>query len=200
MTASKFLSTCSLITSVILIVAFFVTTIKYRPSEITRPEYVNETIYLDKSFNKDEVDIIIQATWEWSKATENRVIYKVIQLNEHNNNVSMKNSILVNKFPADNIQILTLDYISNNTVLGYYSNEHVVPNIGIVAERLENAALYKEVVMHELGHSLGLEHDESDHGIGTLMYPSVELQSENITKADIEHYCEVHNCSKRSKN
>lgn len=169
---------------------------EYKPQEIIRAEYISETIYLDKSFTKEEVDIVLEATWEWAKATDNRVIYKVIQLSEKENEISINNSILFNKVNADNIDILSLDYLHHNYTLGYYSNNNVIPNIVIVAERLDSERLYKEVVLHELGHSLGLEHDHEASGIGTLMYPSVDKQSESITPTDVFNYCKIHHCLK----
>jgi predicted Zn-dependent protease len=68
-----------------------------------------------------------------------------------------------------------------------------IPYIGIVRSRIEDYE-FKEVMMHELGHVLGLKHNLGDDGTGTLMYPDVNLGSDTITDTDLKNFCKLYGC------
>lgn len=193
MKPSKFFNLISLFLSLILISVFFILAIRYMPPDKKYTEYSHSILYLDKSFTDDEIDVVLDATLEWNKATGGRVNYDIIMLNSSNETIDFNRGILVNKLPADNIEILTLDFRNENITLGYFTNQGLMPHIAIVADRLDLDD-YKTVVMHEIGHSLGLDHNEGDDGIGTLMYPTIELQSNYISETDIKNYCKLHHC------
>ena len=83
--------------------------------------------------------------------------------------------------------------MSGNNILGLFDKKSIIPCIILVSNRiLEND--YKAVVLHELGHSLGLEHNEGINGIDTLMYPSIDLGSNHITFRDGQQFCKLYHC------
>lgn len=163
--------------------------------KISYEEYVYNTLYIDNNFTDSEVDIILSATWEWSNKTQHRVNYKVVILNDYHQDLDLKNGILFNKLNQYNINIYDLDHQKDTITLGYYSNKKVIANINIVADRL-NEDSYKDVVLHELGHSLGLHHNDDS---STLMYPYIQYPQNGLTKKDIDAYCDLHKCKSRNQ-
>lgn len=196
MKPSKFLYLLTSILNLVAIIGFFIAVLQYSPREIKYTEYTHDILYVDKTFTDDEVEYILAATWEWSKATDGRVTYDVVFLSSYNK-IDFKHGILLNKVSEDNIEILALDRLNHNSTLGYYTNSGFMPQIVLVSNRISERE-YKMVVMHEIGHSLGLKHNEGDEGMNTLMYPTVELQSDYISETDLKNYCKLHHC--QSKN
>lgn len=166
-------------------------------------EYTNQTLYIEDTFTQDEIAYIYAASLEWSKATDNRVKYNLVILRP-GIIVQLGNSLVINKVSASNADVIVLDYLFNkdnppNTAiktlaLGYYYDSKVLPSIILVSERLDDFN-YKSVVMHELGHSLGLSHNEKKENIfNSIMFPSLEGQSNEITDVDVKQYCKIHHC------
>jgi hypothetical protein len=166
-------------------------------------EYTNQTLYIEDTFTQDEIAYIYAASLEWSKATDNRVKYNLVVLRP-GIIVELGNSLVINKVSASNADVIVLDYLFNkdnppNTsiktlALGYYYDSKVLPSIILVSERLDDFN-YKSVVMHELGHSLGLSHNEEKENIfNSIMFPSLEGQSNEITDVDVKQYCKIHHC------
>lgn len=158
------------------------------------PEYVNKTLYLDSSFNDSEIEEILSAAWEWSDATENRVVFTVKILPQ--NHIDPINAIIINKLSDDSAQVIMYDVFGGKNTLGFYDNKNVIPFIGLITNRL-NDKNYKPVVLHELGHALGLMHNEKEEDMGSLMYPIIDDASDHITAKDIKNYCDLHHCQSK---
>jgi predicted Zn-dependent protease len=105
-------------------------------------------------------------------------------------------AIVIFNVTPDFPDIIILDSIKNYSTLGYY-NSRGLDYIALVDARISEAN-YNAVVMHELGHALGLEHpDLDDHpeiGIGTLMYSMIDAGSNHITKDDLKQFCKLYHC------
>lgn len=180
---------------VFLVVTFYILAVDIYRTPKTYPESVHKTLYLDRSFSQDEVELIVEATYEWNAATEGRVVYDVIVLPAHRK-IDVTQAIVVIKVTPDYPKIMLLDFANKNITLGYWEdNEGPIPYIAMVAGRSHDTA-FKSVMLHEIGHSLGLKHNEGETGIGTLMYPTIDEGSDTITPFDVSKYCELRHCTK----
>lgn len=84
------------------------------------------------------------------------------------------------------------------TALGFYDQSSpVVPTIWIVQDRIEFEEEYLAIVMHELGHSLGLEHTTHEE---TLMYPMIDGSIMCITQYDLKGFCKIYGCDTEEMN
>ncbi|CAM6006387.1 unnamed protein product [Sphagnum balticum] len=66
--------------------------------------------------------------------------------------------------------------------------------IELVMDRILDPNTMEMVLMHEMGHSVGLKHNEGMDGIDTLMYPDVILAADFITVTDRENFCKLYGC------
>lgn len=151
---------------------------------------VHKTLYVDRNLSDDDFDLIVSAAYEWHAATKNMVSYDVVRLPHQN--IDAKNSIVIVIVSIDFPQVITLD-TPDTISLAYYDDSGTVPYIGLVPDRIQDA-MYKTVIMHELGHSLGLKHSDIIEGIGTLMYPYIDIGSDKITHADLQQFCQIYGC------
>jgi hypothetical protein len=156
------------------------------------PNYTHTTIYVDRRFSEEQMILICWAALRWTNATNHLVEFDVVRLptEEH----ILTTDIIINPTFPDMPDIAMLDHDNDDTTLGYYSNLDFVRNIALVVERMDTNAEFEQVVMHELGHSVGLKHNKGADGMGTLMYPSVDLGSNFISKIDIINFCHRYQC------
>jgi len=178
---------------------FFVVSDIY-PDPAEYPERVHVTLYLDRNFDEFETELTMQAALEWSKATNHRVEYDVIQLPTREK-INYKNSVFIAKRSIDDPQVILMDLAGGNQTLGVYEKRGL-PHITIVGERV-NYNNFKEIMLHELGHSLGLEHLEGLENIDALMFPYTDMNinglivptgSDHITSKDVKQFCELYHC------
>lgn len=167
------------------------------------PDHVHITIYIDRNFDDVEQEYIIAAALEWSETTNHIVDYDTIQL-PTNNIIDMNHALIINKVSPDDSEIILLDGENenkNNTLAYYTPND--TPHIAIVSERLTDDN-YTSTILHELGHSLGLKHNEGFDGIGTLMFPAtnmivdgieVPVGARHITLKDGQKFCKLYRCN-----
>lgn len=161
---------------------------------IKRTIPIHKTLYIDRNLSEDELFIITAAAMEWHLATNGLVSYDVVRLPHRN--IDIKNSIIIVIVSADFPEIIALDSVKQTEEgnhMGYYYDTGYVPYIGLVPGRIEDKE-YRTVIMHELGHSLGMKHTDNIEGIGTLMYPDVSIGADKITDEDLKSFCQIYRC------
>lgn len=160
--------------------------------EYNYKEHTHHTLYVDTSFSDEEKQLITIAAITWSQRTHHMITFDVVMLPTIDD-LDRNDGILIGKLSNYNSDILELDTQNNGTTLGYYTHHGYMPSIYLVASRID-AEDYETVVLHELGHSLGLKHNSNPNDYGTLMYPSVEMSSDYITDTDIINLCKIYEC------
>jgi hypothetical protein len=153
---------------------------------------VHKTLYIDRDLPEDEMCTIIGAAWEWHIATNGLVNYDVVRMPA--TGIDASNSIIILVISPDFPNMVALDSADPEGIhLAYYYEKSVIPYIGIVPSRIDERS-FKTVVMHELGHSLGLPHNEGWEGIGTLMYHDITVGADFITDTDLHNFCKLYKC------
>ena len=173
----------------VLFFLFFITCSDVRLSSPNlNPSIIYKNIYVDRTFDRYERLYINQAANEWNIATKNQVKFTVYFLPKQNHFGA--NDILMIKVSPDYPNIIYLDSHSNGVMLGYYDDDSDIKYIEIVSLRIQEKD-FKSVIMHELGHALGLQHHP---GEVNLMNPHIEDSSNFITKTDIKQFCSIYIC------
>lgn len=168
--------------------------------ETTYPSQIRETLYIDRTFTESERASIIEAARAWNDATKGIVQYKIVQLPSHEP-IVFENSLFIVKISPDDPEVLFMN--NEDNILGHYTSRQGISTIGIVDGRIENKK-FKSVIMHEIGHALGLKHQSADEDVGTIMYPYmqisigmliVDVSSDKITKTDLTQFCQLYHCN-----
>lgn len=180
------------IISIIIIILIYINSVKIFQPEKIYPNRVHKTLFLDRYLSPEEVAFITIAALEWSAATKNIVTFDVVTLPQEKVVIS-DNDIMIMNISPDHPLVLILDDNSNYSTLGYYDESFPVPIIYLVSDRMKGKE-YVMVVLHELGHALGLDHNENIWEVGTLMYPNIALGSKHITLYDLKKFCKLYRC------
>lgn len=185
----------------VLISLFNISSEMYPDIEIEYPSRTHITLYIDRAFTDREADAITECAWEWSRATNHIVEYDIVRL-PSTENIKHKNSLFFVKTSIDDPTIILMDEASGSEILGHFQRTGL-PHISLVMNRI-NEDNYKSVILHEIGHSLGIKHLEGTQNINTLMYPYQAIilddgaimpaGSDHITRKDLEAFCALYHC------
>lgn len=133
----------------------------------------------------------MEAALEWSETTNHIVEYDIVQL-PIAGPPKTADCLYFTKITPDTPTAVLYDKTNGSSTLAYYDNTSL-PMVAMITERISDAE-YKAVVMHEIGHSLGLEHNEGLEGVGSLMFPSIIYGGSHLTQLDGEKFCNLYHC------
>lgn len=182
----------SFVLTIVMTFCFWIMAVPVAYHPKSYPAHYHKTLYLDRNMSQYELEQIVAATIEWHEATGGIVTFDVKRLPQPD--IIPANAILMLHVTPDFPDIIILDNLNQNSTLGLYTHESSIYYIALVADRLTEDD-YKSVVLHELGHAVGLEHNEGENGVGTLMYPSIEKGADRITYTDIKKFCKLYRCN-----
>jgi hypothetical protein len=152
---------------------------------------IHHTLYLERGIFEDQIYHIVAGTMEWNEVTNGDVVLDIKMLPQPD--ITPSDAIIMMNVTPDYPESILLDNINHYSTLAFYNNQVGLAYIAFIYERISDED-YNAVVMHELGHALGLEHITGIDGIGTLMYPNIELGSNHITMDDLKQFCHLYNC------
>jgi hypothetical protein len=147
---------------------------------------IHKTLYIGRNVFDDQINAISSAAIKWNQATKGQISFDIKMMPAR---INISNGIIINNVSPDFLDAILLDQTNENSTLAFMNDHGRIPVIGLVDERI-NESLIVPVVMHELGHAIGLEHA----GSGTIMYPSISQESNDITKTDLEQLCDIYHC------
>lgn len=166
-----------------------------RETNITLP--IHKTLYIERNVYNEELLHIMEAVIEWNEATNGQVVFDIKRMPRRT--ISVTDSVVFFNVSPDFPDIVLLDNARKKplTTLGYFSGNRMLPYIALVDERIPELD-YTGVILHELGHYLGLSHpDDEDHpeiGVGSLMYSNIDAGSRHITDEDLKRFCKLYHC------
>jgi Matrixin len=169
--------------------------------EIAGPDHLHKTLYIATDFTPEEMQQIKEAAQEWEEKTHHFVIFDEVyyepkeitpNISSGNNNVVMVNCFLGMQCIQEMDEAVKKEHPNASTLygIGLYVPKSPNPMIYIASDRISTWHEYKTATLHELGHSLGLDHDEKDNQ--AIMYYAPSAQ--HLTDEDIREFCKLHGC------
>lgn len=187
---------CALIILMILVKFCQFNTLSMLPKGTHIHNQIHYDLYMSDKFDRHEIDLINQATLEWENKTNNLLVYH-IKYNvdvRHLPPIHYKNhSIIFVKLSKYSSLTHQIDLEHNKSkILGLYDGVSNIPRIFLMYDRMLGDEYYRGVVEHELGHSLGLEHDPLRN---TLMYAAMDHSSRYVSHEDLIQFCKKYHCN-----
>lgn len=152
---------------------------------------VHKTLYLERGVDDEELYHVMAAAIEWNEATNGQVTFDIKRLPQPG--ITPGDAIIVLNVTPDYPEVIILDNINKYSTLGFFNNDSGLSYIAIVYERVRDED-FNAVMLHEMGHSLGLEHIKGIDGLGALMFPSIDLGASHITRTDLRQFCKLYHC------
>jgi len=170
------------------------------------PQTFTRAVFIDQDFTSAETEDIQRSLQEWETATHNAIHFEIVPSFNHNFDAILalhQKSLIILNYPANTPMVKNADRAIqeefNDPTLwinAYYDGDQPTPTIYVVSERILGQEAFISVVEHEIGHSLGLEHNMKE---GTLMYPIQDKSARHITPDDVRAFCKLHWCNDQLK-
>ncbi len=157
-------------------------------------------IYIDNDFSNTEIRYIKMAANEWENESKKIIKFEFVNNKdeaEYLEKIKYKYSELpveiinFKKISNEDKITLFLDKEVGGKIVGFYDDESRQTSILLVTDRLDSLKKLKSIILHEIGHSLGLKHIKHKN---TIMHSTQSKSSDDITIKDLEEFCNLYYC------
>lgn len=162
-----------------------------------QPHAFPHTLQIDGGFSPESQALIVAAVDEWERATDGIVDLRPVVTDGMTAHVGV-----TSYSPEGRHAILKGDFMDDTSLglAGIAAPFSCADNMWINSRAIRKkyqadfATDFKTIVMHELGHHLGLRHAVAGETGRSLMQPYHEDETPCIAPADLERFCELYDC------
>lgn len=161
------------------------------PKSSTRVFSEHILYFIQPEFTQSHNTAIKSCMSEWSNKTDNTVTWEQIDW-KFRGYASCQKRVVFLKYSKNDLAIKYLDHYLNISLGGYTisTEDNCVTNyILLVSDRLDNSNNYIPVTLHEIGHLLGLQHNEN----ASIMNYSYMFKQKKLEYYDVDEYLKLIN-------
>jgi hypothetical protein len=182
--------------SFILILGGCTTSETIRYGVPVRQDNLHKTVYIEDNLSAWQVVEAVDALIKWEAATHDMAQFDIrfhTSISEEATITDICHSLIIRNTTSVNKEIAAADSPKDHLlIVGIYTKtEYNIPMIMLVDDRLD-MSLYETTLLHELGHSFGLFHEDDSNSI---MYFNVSQGAGKITDIDMNQFCELYTCN-----
>ena len=159
-------------------------------------------VLIDDGLTPEERNDIELGFKNWECSTKGLV--HITFLKDFNELLNRKDYIFVEKVDNTDARIIAQDKFYDkeqerkyHTLAVYYDGTNSNYSVILVVENRTKYNL-KQVITHEVGHSVLLSHDKQNKD--TVMYPFTDEGATKITDKDLENFCDLYWCDPKELN
>ena len=164
------------------------------PIDRIKKPLVEKRLYVDDTFEASDVRCIESSADEWNKRTRGLASITVVPLTSEKNTVRKDTSvddIIMTRVTSDSAIVFFIERLSGSRLYGYYQPQGDHSEITMVHDRYRSETVCRVVLMHELGHALGIHHNTDPT---SLMYGGDDTMPTGITRRDLADFCKIYGC------
>jgi len=178
--------------AVLIIAAFLLLLVgcpnPHHPSE---PHIQKTILFNPRAFTTSQIDAIHSAAREWETKTNFIVRFDI---HDYHDQPLQVNEVAIFNVPLD-FPVITAREIelhqngmpSTEHILGLYKDRIIYT----ISAKMPGLGSYRPVIIHELGHMLGLNHINDAYSV---MNESFDRAADHITVADQVLFCKLYGC------
>ena len=131
--------------------------------DYSKEDFCDKTItydvVIDNSFSNDELEYIKAGLSAWTIVSDNHIKFNLIGFEDHDYLLKQDQNIL-SIVRTTNKDVLSLNFINEKPSGVYFKNK-----VYLLVDRMFSLENFRAILVHEIGHYLGLEHYNSTYSI-----------------------------------
>lgn len=170
--------------------------------DVNRPTF---TLFVDKGFSGPERELIVDGFKQWERDTRGTVKFDVTtypfdsstdEVPEGEAGKCTYDTYVV-RMPETAKVVKKLDerFKPKGHTLGFTQSNCKMRVVALITSRLRDAKLFRQVVVHEAGHLIGLDHIPVPKE--SVMFPSTDKATKCPTALDMKQLCMLYDCDWR---
>jgi hypothetical protein len=166
------------------------------PKPTDNPPYIHKYVHIDPSFNAVEKAVIKRSFEEWSRVTKGFVQWTYVDWRNYDVNsrgFECSKHLLVIRYNSIDPTIKTIENKLDYTIAGYANNSSKtcgLESIYLVVDSIKTVGMLRLVMLHEIGHNLGLSHNSKV----SIMNTRIVYKMYCITTYDLQQFCSNWGC------